>query len=72
MRCVYSFIVFKYVNLIPRKEKCILGRIRLYFRGFIIQDTFREMRIFLGIWGDQGIIFREQVSTVFYVPVTNI
>ena len=27
------------------------------------QNTFRELRIFSGIWGDQCIIFREQGST---------
>ena len=30
----YSFIVFKYVILILRKDKYILGRIGLYFWGF--------------------------------------
>ena len=31
---LYSFIVFKYVILIIRKDKYILGRIGLYFLGF--------------------------------------
>ena len=31
---LYSFIVFKYVILILRKEKYILGRIDLYFWWF--------------------------------------
>ena len=31
---MYSFIVFKYVNLILWKELYILGRIGLYFGGF--------------------------------------
>ena len=31
---LYSFIVFKYVILILRKDKYILGRIGLYFWGF--------------------------------------
>ena len=31
---VYSFMVFKYVNLILWQEKYILGRIGLYFWGF--------------------------------------
>ena len=31
---LYSFIVFKYVILILRKDKYILGRIGLYFWGY--------------------------------------
>ena len=31
---MYSFIVFKYVNLILWKELYILGRIGLHFEGF--------------------------------------
>ena len=31
---LYSFIVFKYVILILRKDKYVLGRIGLYFWGF--------------------------------------
>ena len=34
MRSCNSFIVFKYVALILRKEKYILGNIGLYFWGF--------------------------------------
>ena len=73
---VYSFIVFKYVNLILWKEKYILGRIGLYFWGFgeklyyflgfgeQRKNTFREVRNFLsGILGDQCIIFRDQRNT---------
>ena len=72
---VYSFIVFKYVILILRREKYILGRIGLYFwgggeAGLILgncearQNTFRELRKFCsGIWGVQCIILREQGST---------
>ena len=58
------------------EEKCILGRIGLYFGGFggeaeLIQrirgakeNTFRELRNFLSvIWGDQCIIFRDQGRT---------
>ena len=40
---MYSFIVFKYVNLILWKELYILGRIGLYFRG---------------IWGAAELILR--------------
>ena len=68
----YCFIVFKYVILILRREKYILGRIGLYFwgeAGLILgicearQNTFRELRIiFIGIWGDQCIILREHGS----------
>ena len=32
---MYSFIIFKYVNLILWKEENILGRIGLYFWGFV-------------------------------------
>ena len=31
---LYSFIVFRYLILILRKDKYILGRIGLYFGGF--------------------------------------
>ena len=31
---LYSFIVFKYVILILRKEKYTLGRVDLYYWGF--------------------------------------
>ena len=43
---MYSFIVFKYVNLILWKEKYILGRIGLYFWGF-----GEKLNYFLRIWG---------------------
>ena len=72
----HVFIVFKYVILILRKEKHILGRIDLYFGGCgekLVcfygfgeqrQNTFREPRqLFSGIWGNQCIIFRDQGST---------
>ena len=42
LKVLYSFIVFKHVNLIIRKEKYILGRMGLYFLG--------------GIWGRNCII----------------
>ena len=73
---MYSFIVFKYVNLILWKEKYILGRICFLFLGIwgeaelilriwgATKSTFRELRNFLsGIWGDQCIIFRDKGST---------
>ena len=66
----------KYVILILRKEKYILGRIDLYFWGFTEKlvfflgilgakaKYFREPRkLFSGIWRDQCIIFRDQGST---------
>ena len=43
---MYSFIVFKYVNLILWKELYILGRIGLYF-GLI----WGEAELILRIWG---------------------
>ena len=43
---MYSFIVFKYVNLILWKEHYILGRIGLYFWGF-----WGEVELILRIWG---------------------
>ena len=73
---LYSFIVFKYVILILRKDKYILGGICLYFWGFwgeeelILEiwgakaNTFRETRtLFAGRRGDQCIIFRDLGST---------
>ena len=42
---MYSFIVFKYVNLILWKELYILGRIGLYFGGF-----GGEAELILRIW----------------------
>ena len=69
---VYSFIVFKHVILILRKDKYILWKIGLYFWGFgeklNIFYGFGERRQILlgrraGIWGDQCIIFRDQDST---------
>ena len=66
----------KYVILILRKEKYILGRIDLYFWGFTEKlvfflgilgakaKYFREPRkLFSWIWRDQCIIFRDQGST---------
>ena len=43
---LYGFIVFKYVILILRKDKYILGRNDLYFWG-----SGEELVFFLGIWG---------------------
>ena len=43
---LYSFIVFKYVNLILWKEKYILGRNGLYFWGF-----GEKSELILRIWG---------------------
>ena len=43
---LFSFIVFKFVILILRKAKYILGRIGLYFGGF-----GEKLNFFLGIWG---------------------
>ena len=43
---MYSFIVFKYVNLILWKELYILGRIGLHFGGF-----GGEAELILRIWG---------------------
>ena len=70
---MYSFIAFKYVNLILWKEKYILGRIGLYFWGEAElisriwgakENTFMELRNFLsGIWGDQCIVSMDQGST---------
>ena len=63
-------MVFKYLNLIEQKEKYILGRIGIYFRGFGEKlNYFRDLGskgknyqgadIFQGL-GDQCIICREQ------------
>ena len=67
------FMVFKYVILILRKDKFILGRIGFYFWGeaelllgiwVAKANTFRElMTLFAGRRGDQCIIFRDQGST---------
>ena len=43
---MYSFIVFKYVNLILWKELYILGRIGLHFWGI-----WGEAELILRIWG---------------------
>ena len=66
-------MVLKYVILILRKDKYILGCFGLYFWGeaeLILgierakANTFRETRtLFAGRWGDQCIIFRDQGST---------
>ena len=47
-------MVFKYVILILRKDKYILGRIGLYFFGI-----WGEAKLFLGIWGAKANTFRE-------------
>ena len=70
---IYSLIVFKYVVLILRKDKYILGRIGLYFWGFgetlnYFRDLGKRRQILLGrrghyLQGDQCIIFRDQGST---------
>ena len=73
---MYSFIVFKYANLILLKEKIHFRENWLIFleiwrEAEIIlrirrakENTFRELRNFLsGILGDQCIIFRDQGST---------
>ena len=63
---MYSFIAFKYVNLILWKENYNLWRIGVYFGGFGRSwiNILQELRYFLsGIWGDQCIIFSDQGST---------
>ena len=47
-------MAFKYVILILRKDKYILGRIGLYFLGI-----WGEAKLFLGIWGANANTFRE-------------
>ena len=54
---MYSFIVFKYVNLILWNEFYILGRIGLHLgdlgRGWInFKDLGSKGKIFLGSWGN--------------------
>ena len=54
---LYSFIVFKYVILILRKEKYILGRIDLYFEDLgrswsICRDLGSKGKITLGSRGN--------------------
>ena len=55
---MYSFIVFKYVILILRKDKYILGRNDLYFWGsgeklvFFLWDLGRKGKILLGSRGN--------------------
>ena len=54
---LYSFIVFKYVILILRKEKYILGRIDLYFSGsgeklVYFRDLVSRGKILLGSRGN--------------------
>ena len=68
---MYSFIVFKFVNLILWKELNglifwgIWGEAELILRIWgAKKNIFRELRYFLsGIWGDKCIIFRDQGST---------
>ena len=50
---MYSFIVFKYVNLILWKENYILGRIGLYFWGEseLILRIWEQRKIFSRSWG---------------------
>ena len=48
---LYSVIVFKYVILILRKEKYILGRIDLFL------GIWGEAGLFLGIWGAKAKYF---------------
>ena len=50
---LYSFIDFKYVILILRKEKHFLGRFGLYFGGY------GEKLKYFGIWGAKAKTFRE-------------
>ena len=70
---LYSFIIFKYVILILRKDDYTMGRIGLYFWGFGEKlnifsgiwggkaNNYRETRtLFAGRQGDQCIIFRDQ------------
>ena len=72
---MYSLIVFKDGILSHGKKIYILGKICLYFGGFLgeaelilrtwgaKENTFRELRKFLSlIWADQCIIFKDQVS----------
>ena len=51
---LYSFIVFKYVILILRKDKYNLGRFGLYFWGI-----WGEAELFLGILGANANTFSE-------------
>ena len=65
---LYSFIVFKYVILILRIDKYILGRIDLYFWGFgkklnYFRDLGSEGKYF---YGDEDIICRETGRSMHY------
>ena len=64
----YRFIVFKYVILILRKDKYILGRIGLYYWEFgerldYFRDLESEGKYF---YGDKDIIFRETGRSMRY------
>ena len=50
---MYSFIVFKYVNLPIWKEKYVLGRIGLFLGGFL-----GEAELILRIWGPKEKYFQ--------------
>ena len=58
---MYSFIVFKYVNLIIWK-KYILVRIDLYFGGI-----WREADFISGIWGAKAKYF--QGAQIFFMDL---
>ena len=63
--CLSSFIDFKYLNVILRREKTILGRIGLYFCGFGERPNFRDLwnkgeaELILGICGTRQNNIRE-------------
>ena len=68
---LYSFIVFKYVIFILRKDKIWLIFLGIWGEAALFlgiwgakANTFREtMKLFAGRWGDECIIFRDQWST---------